>query len=141
MRYGGARLERSALEERLNHRVRKDDQRARRWNGDEIDEPQPGDDAARDAAPVLARELRGEQRKDDRRDCRGKDLLREVHEFGRVVHAGDVTRREGQREKPVEKERELAGGRADNDQPEENPGYSLEARVLQVDDRPVLADR
>ena len=71
----------SALEERLHHRMSEHDQRADRRNRDEVHQPQTGHDASRHAAAVLARELGREQRKDYRRDCGSKDLLREVHQL------------------------------------------------------------
>ncbi len=121
-------------------RTRQRDEHAHRRNRDEVDHPQPHHDALPDARFILARELRREQREDHRGDGGREDLLREADELGRVVHARHVARAERRGEVAVEEQCRLPGSRADHDRAEHQPD-PLQPRMLEVDDRPVDAQR
>lgn len=83
----------AALEECLHDRVGEQAQRHHRRDRDKEHQAQPEVHVARNRTPVIAREMLREQREDYRRNRRGEDLLRKVHQLGCVIHAGHRTRR------------------------------------------------
>src|SRR5690348_10375455 len=111
-------MEVSALKKCLYDRIRENDKCAHAWNCNEVHEPKPERNTTAQSDPALSRELRSQQRKNNRSYGRCENLVRKIDQLRRVVHACHVAWRERRGEVTVEEERDLPGSAANDDRTE-----------------------